>query len=200
MSKIEIDGNGRYVPPMPPGCLCDTCRADRQAQVLTARSARRALEAREASDDGVVDATHGSDCRCESCLPTRRDEEVQRDEAVEVWASNEPPLDALYRIRAAISGDGHGDAHKLATIGIDVIDMLLRKNHDYGCSAWRAPVLAPGMTPRQAIQCRMSDKISRLNTLLSGDAAQVTESIEDTMKDLAGYAILWLGAPQNSEE
>ena len=40
----------------------------------------------------------------------------------------------------------------------------------------------------------MSDKLQRLQKLLSGDQMKVKESIDDTMKDLAGYAILWLGA------
>jgi hypothetical protein len=129
----------------------------------------------------LIKAPHPDNCGCEVCL------------------SPSPPIeftsDQLARVKEASEGQSGGDALRLSTIGLDIVDTLLRKNHDYGCSAWRVPVLAPGMTPRQAIQCRMSDKISRLNTLLSGDVeAKVKESIEDTMKDLAGYAILWLGA------
>jgi hypothetical protein len=74
------------------------------------------------------------------------------------------------------------------------VTTLLQKNSDYGGSAWQVPLLAPQLTPRQAIQCRMSDKVMRLAKLLTGEQAQVQESIDDTMKDLAGYSILWLGA------
>jgi hypothetical protein len=42
----------------------------------------------------------------------------------------------------------------------------------------------------------MSDKVARLQKLLTGDRAEVDESIEDTMRDLAGYSILWLGCPE----
>ena len=99
----------------------------------------------------------------------------------------------LERIRQAAAGQ-HGDEQRqLAATGLAVVSMLLKKNSDYGGSAWHTPLLAPRMSARQAIQCRMSDKVQRLQKLLAGDSAQVEESIEDTMRDLAGYAILWLG-------
>lgn len=108
------------------------------------------------------------------------------------WA---PKLD---RINDAVSGRLGDDARRIAETAIQITDTLLRKNHDYGGSAWTPPMLAPGMTSRQAIQCRMSDKIARLVKLLSGDLPLVDESIEDTMRDLAGYSTLWLGAPDES--
>lgn len=100
----------------------------------------------------------------------------------------------LDRIREANSGLRGSDQQRICEAGLSVVDLLLRKNADYGGSAWQVPILAPKLTPRQAIQCRMSDKIQRLQTLLSGQQAEVAESIEDTMRDMAGYAILWLGA------
>jgi hypothetical protein len=100
------------------------------------------------------------------------------------------------RIRQASAGQLGDDPKRICSVGLEIIDTLLRKNHDYGGSAWQVPVLAPTLTPREAIQCRMSDKIQRLSKLLSGEQAQVAESIEDTMRDLAGYSILWLGAQQ----
>ncbi len=105
----------------------------------------------------------------------------------------------LDHIRQALNGDRGPDQQRIATIGLDIVSLLLRKNSDYGGSAWAVPVLAPSQRPREAIQCRMSDKIARLNTLLGGETAQVQESIEDTMKDLTGYGILWLGAPVDGE-
>lgn len=106
----------------------------------------------------------------------------------------------LDRIREANSGLRGSDQQRICDAGLSVVDLLLRKNSDYGGSAWQVPVLAPTLTPRQAIQCRMSDKIQRLQTLLSGRQAEVAESIEDTMRDLAGYAILWLGAKDNAAD
>jgi hypothetical protein len=100
-------------------------------------------------------------------------------------------------IRSAAAGQRGDDQRRLVTSGLEVVDTLLRKNADYGGSAWQVPILAPKLTSREAIQCRLSDKIQRLARLLSGEQAEVAESIEDTMRDLAGYSILWLGAPHN---
>jgi hypothetical protein len=101
----------------------------------------------------------------------------------------------LDAIRSAAGGQRGEDQKRLAVTGLEVVGTLLRKNTDYGSSAWQVPILAPRMTPREAIQCRMSDKVARLAKLLTGDQAAVEESIEDTMRDLAGYSILWLGCP-----
>ena len=104
----------------------------------------------------------------------------------------------LDNIRSAHAGQLTPDAQIISEVGLSVIDLLLRKNSDYGSSAFVTPVLTPNLSPRTAIQCRMSDKIARLATLLASPATdpQVTESVEDTMRDLAGYAILWLACPE----
>lgn len=72
-------------------------------------------------------------------------------------------------------------------------DLLLVKHTNYGNSAEKSPVLVPGMQPGAAIFVRMSDKIARIaamNALSCGDPAG--ESVEDTVRDLAGYCVLWL--------
>jgi hypothetical protein len=107
--------------------------------------------------------------------------------------------ETLNRIREAHNGEHGLDQKRIAEQGLKLVALLLRKNADYGGSAWQTPLLAPGMTPREAIQCRMSDKIQRLQKLLDGTTAQVSEAIEDTVQDLSGYGILWLGAPTEQE-
>ena len=107
---------------------------------------------------------------------------------------------AQERVRQAINGDHGEDQQRIAEQGMQLTALLLSKNSDYGGSAWQIPTLAPGLSPREAIQCRMSDKVSRLQRLLAGEAAEVSESTEDTMRDLAGYCLLWLGAPQTVAE
>jgi len=77
----------------------------------------------------------------------------------------------------------------------DRIKALLKaKNQCYGDSASKAPVLVPGMAPGAAIFVRMSDKISRLAAMNNSSWSMdpIGESVEDTVRDLAGYAILWL--------
>jgi len=109
--------------------------------------------------------------------------------------SKETPMINFNRIREAAAGQHGDDQKRLVTSGLEILDTLLKKNTDYGGSAWHRPLLAPALTCRQAIQCRMSDKVQRLARLLNGHNPEVSESIEDTMRDLAGYSILWLGAP-----
>ena len=102
---------------------------------------------------------------------------------------------AQERVRQAINGDHGDDQQRIAEEGMQLVALLLCKNTDYGGSAWQIPTLAPGLSPREAIQCRMSDKVQRLQRLLAGQQTEVSESTEDTMRDLAGYCVLWLGVP-----
>ena len=62
------------------------------------------------------------------------------------------------------------------------------KNHDYGDGFAQLRKRQPN-----AILVRLFDKYMRLETLLSGKKAQVKdESIDDTLMDLANYAIMEL--------
>lgn len=60
-------------------------------------------------------------------------------------------------------------------------------------------VLNPALQVGDAILCRMSDKVSRIATLATA-TAQVRESLNDTIKDLGAYALLWLAKPEESTE
>lgn len=103
-------------------------------------------------------------------------------------------------IRNALSGNRGADQQRIAEQALRMLLTLLKKNHDYGCSVWQTPVLAPRMDPGDAILVRMSDKVNRLATLLGKPgAAQVDESIEDTLADLGAYAILYLARPAKGE-
>ena len=62
------------------------------------------------------------------------------------------------------------------------------KNHDYGNSFAKLREKYP-----ISILIRLADKLNRLDTLLMGDAAKVKdESIDDTLLDLANYAVMEL--------
>lgn len=74
--------------------------------------------------------------------------------------------------------------------------LLLAKNQDYGASLAKKPVLVPSLTPLQSILVRMSDKINRIKELAetqstSGKKPEFDEALEDTMVDLAGYALMF---------
>jgi hypothetical protein len=66
--------------------------------------------------------------------------------------------------------------------------IMMKKQQDYG------PLniaLAPGGA-MNGLRVRMYDKLARLNNLADKDATPNFESIEDTLIDLANYAIIGL--------
>lgn len=77
--------------------------------------------------------------------------------------------------------------------------LMLRKNRDYGGAVWERPILAPDCDPGVAIRVRMSDKLSRLRSLLQRPAEVADESIDDTLRDLGAYCLLELARPGRRE-
>mgnify|MGYP001252793985 CR=1 FL=1 len=73
-------------------------------------------------------------------------------------------------------------------IANEIADMLERKNHDYGDSF--------GELYREfgdiSTAIRLTDKLKRFRTLIDKERQVDDESIEDTLRDIAGYAILTL--------
>jgi len=82
----------------------------------------------------------------------------------------------------------------------DIRDTLIKKNNDYGDTGVKTPVMAPDVSNEQGLRARMSDKVARIEQLTTADyTAQVAESLEDTVKDLAGYCVLYLAAEENDD-
>lgn len=104
---------------------------------------------------------------------------------------NDTP-DVLTLIEQSFSGLRGKDQQRIAATGLEWIALILRKNADYGSSVWRTPLLAPDTNPGVAIRVRMSDKIHRLQRLLAGNEQEVNESIDDTIRDLGAYCLLYL--------
>jgi hypothetical protein len=67
-------------------------------------------------------------------------------------------------------------------------DVMLRKHEDYGPMNIAG---APG-GPMNGLRVRMYDKLARLNNLVDTGDTPNYESIEDTLLDLANYAIIGL--------
>lgn len=84
----------------------------------------------------------------------------------------------------AVPYDEQGE--RIAAACDDLSALLIRKNHDYGGS-FAKQYDKYGIL---SALIRMDDKMRRLEKLVDGNAAQVNESIEDTLIDLAGYALL----------
>ena len=70
---------------------------------------------------------------------------------------------------------------KFKAIADEIVDMLVRKNEDYGDSN----LLRYGLF---GICVRLSDKVARLENMVF-KAPAVDETLEDTLKDIAGYAV-----------
>lgn len=107
------------------------------------------------------------------------------------------PVIDLDLIAKAMNGDQGDGQQRIAEEGAAWVALLLRKNSDYGSSAWKAPVLAPECDSDAAMRVRMSDKIERICSLLpKGDPEVSSESLEDTIRDLGAYCLLWLTRPK----
>ncbi|MCM3155577.1 DUF1599 domain-containing protein [Priestia megaterium] len=86
----------------------------------------------------------------------------------------------------------------LDEIGTDVVDTVKRKNRDYG-NSFENIYNKYGMT---SLLIRFADKTERLDSLvLKGNKQHVKdESIEDTLKDICGYALLALTVMKKQKE
>lgn len=71
----------------------------------------------------------------------------------------------------------------------DCVDLYKAKNADYGSSTTKTYQQFGDIS----YATRINDKINRLNVLLTTSRQEVKdESIDDTILDIANYAILWL--------
>jgi len=77
---------------------------------------------------------------------------------------------------------------KITNITTDLSDTLIAKNHDYG-NSFGDLVKEYGNV---AMLIPLKNKMNRLDTLIQSGNQVKDESIEDTLRDLAGYAILSL--------
>jgi len=95
-----------------------------------------------------------------------------------------------------------GTQQKILNECRELAKLLISKNNDYGSAALASPVLIPGMDQQTTILIRMSDKINRIRTLFSNECiVQVKEeTVSDTIRDLAGYCILWLISDQDKNK
>ena len=93
----------------------------------------------------------------------------------------------------ALNGNNGTPQKMIAEEGLRWINLLLKKNKDYGSSVFMSPLLCTHLLPSTAILVRMSDKIQRLEHLLNFvDEPEVEESTSDTIMDLGAYCLLYL--------
>lgn len=122
-------------------------------------------------------------------------QESSANDRVTVWSDE--MIDDNHVLHTALIGANGASQQAIAAEVVRWGALMLRKNADYGGSVWDRPLLAPDCEPGIAIRVRMSDKLSRLISLLGSDKPpQVTsESIDDTLRDLGAYCLLELARP-----
>ena len=70
----------------------------------------------------------------------------------------------------------------------DLANLLISKHKDYGP---KNISLSPG-GPLNGLRVRMWDKLARINNLIDTNVDPKHESLEDSFKDMANYAIIGL--------
>jgi hypothetical protein len=133
---------------------------------------------------------------------------VDWEEATQDLVDRLPDLKKINRIQHALTGANGPSQQMIARVGIEMVDLLLRNNSDYGNSAFESPVLAPDASAELGLRVRLSDKIKRLRNMLANpDQMQVDEPRSQTWQDFVGYSILLIveerlreqDAPQKEE-
>ena len=90
-------------------------------------------------------------------------------------------------VKPYIVREVHLETHMSNTVK-ELTDLLLSKHRDYGP---KNISLAPG-GPVNGLRVRMHDKLARINNLVDSNADPQHESLEDSFKDMANYAIIGL--------
>ena len=76
----------------------------------------------------------------------------------------------------------------VAEVTSGLFDLLIKKHKDYGPKNISQ---SPG-GPLNGLRVRMWDKLARINNLVESGAKPENESLEDSFKDMANYAIIGL--------
>lgn len=88
----------------------------------------------------------------------------------------------------SIAGSSAQFDNDVADVTSALFDLLIKKHKDYGP---KNIALSPG-GPLNGLRVRMWDKLARINNLIESGAKPENESLEDSFKDMANYAIIGL--------
>ena len=88
----------------------------------------------------------------------------------------------------SIAGSSAQFDNDVADVTSKLFDLLIKKHKDYGPKNISQ---SPG-GPLNGLRVRMWDKLARINNLVESGATPENESLEDSFKDMANYAIIGL--------
>jgi hypothetical protein len=117
-------------------------------------------------------------------------------EVVKDWSPDEDEMRReLEVLNRAIEELRSPEAEAIRRIGYDLTDWLVKKNEQYGSSAFDPVRIFSKADLVEQIKVRLDDKLSRL--------ARRNDSMEtddDVIRDLAGYLIIYLAARELQEK
>lgn len=90
--------------------------------------------------------------------------------------------------RHSVAGSSAKFDNDVADVTSKLFDLLISKHNDYGPKNISQ---SPG-GPLNGLRVRMWDKLARINNLVESGAKPEHESLEDSFKDMANYAIIGL--------
>lgn len=125
------------------------------------------------------------------CDGVHRQMRIASDRGVKVFGTNEGEDEKqLFTLPIDPKKSYNDSSAAIVSTLIDVGSLLIRKNQNYGNSAFQQPFFVPSLSAMEAILVRIGDKISRLKELFDGHGDLVGEAVTDTVADLIGYFVL----------
>lgn len=110
------------------------------------------------------------------------------EEDAEVAESKAEPVTQFFNNKEITEKTAQYTIDPFRSAALEIADTLSRKNSDYGGSF--------GKLYREfgdlSVAIRLADKLERFKSLISKDQQVNDESVDDTLRDFAGYAILAL--------
>ena len=100
-----------------------------------------------------------------------------------MWNSTSTHPNSGYKKKVTKSSD---TSDMILNVGQEVIDLLLKKNKDYGDTANNPPQIFSKLSAKEGILARIDDKLSRIKKI----GFDNPNDSEDTLKDLIGYLML----------
>ena len=99
----------------------------------------------------------------------------------------------LDKVKEPVENEFMEEYKKIVT---ETMELCVKKNKDYG----NATDESFKQFGDVSYQVRCFDKWSRINTLLKNGKAEVSESLEDSLLDLANYLFLWVTSRRLNEK
>ena len=131
------------------------------------------------------DECDGTNCNCREGLRKYLEEDIEVNES-------ETLQKTLDKVKEPVENEFMEEYKKIVT---ETMELCVKKNKDYGSSVEDTFEKFGDIS----YLVRITDKYNRICSLLNREGEVKDESIDDTIRDMANYAFLWL-ASRNLKE